>query len=232
MTIYKITEPNKREKQKMPRIEHPAKYSDAWTAPCGHENRSKTMDRENYNAMVDKYLSDDSSIVFNNFSPEHASHIITRFLESAQNSVEVLSGNFADDFYDNLALTFLLQQTSMRLKNNDGKIRVITTSGKRNKTLTGLANNGIIEYIPALYKHESDGSDINHFLVVDAKRYRLEAVHEKSEKTPECVHAEVCCNGRKKASGLVNYFNLVWTALRPKEKLVAEDDEDDGIDDN
>lgn len=58
-----------------------------------------------------------------------------------------------------------------------------------------------------VYKPESDGSDINHFLVVDAKRYRLGAVHEKSEKTPECVHAEVCCNRRKKASELVNYFN-------------------------
>lgn len=178
-----------------------------------------------YNAMVDQYIKDDSPVVFGNFTASHASHIITRFLESAQISVAVLSGSFADAFYDGLAIEFLLEQTARRLSNNNGLIRIITASGTRCNRLTELCNKinnalqrdkePIIQYIPARY---SGKHPLKHFMVVDAKRYRLEEPHPcNGSQIPKYVKAEVCCNGRKKASELLESFDTIWDVITPPE---------------
>lgn len=183
-----------------------------------------------YNAMVDQYIKDDSPVVFGNFTASHASHIITRFLETAQISVAVLSGNFADAFYDGLAIEFLLEQTARRLSNNNGHIRIITTSGSCSNRLVGLCdrinaalparnNDPVIQYIPARY---SGKNPLKHFMVVDAKRYRLEEPHSsKGNQIPDYVKAEVCCNGRKKASELLESFDAIWCVLAPSSKTQA-----------
>ena len=180
-----------------------------------------------YNAMVDQYIKDDSPVVFGNFTASHASHIITRFLESAQISVAVLSGSFADAFYDGLAIEFLLQQTAGRLSSNNGHIRIITTSGsylthlvelcdRINAAFPARKDNPVIQYIPALY---SGKNPLKHFMVVDAKRYRLEEPHPSNgDQIPDYVKAEVCCNGRKKASELLESFETIWRVLRPSTK--------------
>lgn len=176
-----------------------------------------------YNAMVDQYIKDDSPVVFGNFTASHASHIITRFLESAQMSVAVLSGSFADAFYDGLAIEILLEQTARRLSANNGHIRIITSSGSSCNRLMALCNrinaalqredNPVIQYIPARY---SGTKPLKHFMVVDAKRYRLEEPHPSNGiQIPEYVKAEVCCNGRKKASELLESFEAIWKVIAP-----------------
>ena len=182
-----------------------------------------------YNAMVDQYIKDDSPVVFGNFTASHASHIITRFLESAQISVAVLSGSFADAFYDGLAIEFLLEQTARRISNNNGQIRIITASGSSCDRLTLLCNkinaslqrtgNPVIQYVPAKY---SGTNPLKHFMVVDAKRYRLEEPHSSNgNQIPDYVKAEVCCNGRKKASELLESFDAIWRVLVPPSKMQA-----------
>ena len=171
-----------------------------------------------YRDMVDSYLKADSSEVFGNFSSEHASYIITRFLETAQNSVDILSGNFHDAFYDNISVRRLLQQTAARLHSQGGRIRLITIDeGTDVDAIRRIFNdiNGLypntMEYIPAIYQGDEP---LSHFLVTDAKRYRLEAPHDRfvADATPS-VHAEVCCNNRERASELLNLFDNIWQRL-------------------
>ena len=173
-----------------------------------------------YSEMLDRYLAEDSSAVFRNFSPAHAREIITKFLERAEYSVEILSGSFCDEFYNALAMRYLLRQAALKISRNRGRIRIVTTSRGGNAALRGMIAeiNGelrspVIQYIPAVYHGDTP---LNHFMVVDAKRYRLEEPHDDTGKMPECVKAEVCCNGREKSAELLEFFNMVWERLTPK----------------
>ena len=171
-----------------------------------------------YRDMVDSYLNTDSKEVFGNFSSEHASYIITRFLETAQSSVDILSGNFHDAFYDSISVRRLLQQTAARLHSLGGRIRLITIDKEADVVAIKRIFDDInalypntMAYMPAVYK---GNEPLSHFLVADAKRYRLEAPHDKfvADAMP-AVHAEVCCNNRERASELLNLFDNIWQRL-------------------
>lgn len=172
---------------------------------------------KDYKEMVNTYLKNNSTEVFGNFSSEHAGFIITSFLENAENSIDIFSGNFADTFYASNGIDALLLQTARRLQKNQGHIRIITTSGGRNDTLNRLEHEiddpQVFSYIPA--RVEGNAETLNHFMVVDNMRYRLEAPHQPFNETnlPDCIHAEVCCNGKTKAAELTQFFEMAWKSL-------------------
>ena len=179
-----------------------------------------SMNKE-YSEMLDRYLAEDSTEIFGNFSAGHAAEIITKFLNAAEYSVEFLSGNFAESFYDNIVIKDLLKQTAIKLKKTSGKIRIITTDGV-SKTLRKIIEElkkefciDNIEYRACIY---SGNEKLKHFMVVDSKRYRLEEAHDNFADSPTCVKAEVCCNGRVKAGELLSFFDMAWYALRPKKQ--------------
>lgn len=172
-----------------------------------------------YNEMVDDYLRKDSTEVFGNFSPEHAKYIIMQFLRKAEFSVEIMSGTFADMFYDKETVLPLLRGAARRIFPNGGMIRIMTVNGKNSTYLDELVNkvaqehpHPVIEYRPAAY---SGPDRLSHFMVVDGKRYRLEAPHDLTDNgtIPEIVKAEVCCNGTKKSSVLIDFFNKAWNSV-------------------
>ena len=178
------------------------------------------MDKE-YMDMVDERLRTNSPEIFGNFSAEHAGYIIAQFIKNAQKSIEILSGNFSDAFYDGISVKTLLKEAAKRIKENGGRIRVITVNGKVCQKLTELSQEinkdaeKTMEYIAAKC---ANPDAVNHFMIVDGFRYRLEEPHQAYEagKIPEYVKAEVCCNGPQKAGNLLRTFNAAWTLLEPK----------------
>lgn len=178
------------------------------------------MDQK-YRDMVDRHLAENSSEIFGNFSREHAGYIIAQFISRAQNSIEIFSGNFADSFYGSMGASLLLEQAASRIQKNEGKIRIITIDGVRSDFLTRLSERinrqrgaQVVEYRPAKC---ANPESVNHFLVVDSARYRLEEPHPVPPDggAPEYVKAEVCCNGPQKAAQLIEYFNDSWERLTP-----------------
>ena len=175
------------------------------------------MDQE-YMDMVDDRLRTNSSEVFGNFSPEHAGYIIAQFIASAQRSIEILSGNFSDAFYDGISVVALLKLAAERIGKNGGKIRIITVNGLCCQKLFDLKKEievktpGVLQYIPAKC---ANPEKVNHFMVVDGARYRLEEPHPvtKSDAVPQYVKAEVCCNGVQKCAQLLSSFDLAWERL-------------------
>lgn len=172
---------------------------------------------EEYRNTVAEYIRDDSPKIFGNYSRAHAACVTSAFLNAAQRSVVILSGSFPHDFYFDENIGNELRCAIERVAGNGGKVRIITVDGKKNETLSALAeeSKGVFEYRAGHYS----GNDLAHFMVVDGKRYRLEAVHDKNEKTPEVVRAEVCCNGVKKADELLSFFNAAWCILTPREEV-------------
>ena len=176
-----------------------------------------------YREMVDEKLSTNSSEIFGNFSPEHAGYIIAQFISKAERSIEILSGCFADTFYENIAIEPLLERAAERLKEKKGQIRIITINGincEKLKSMTDRINRKTADsviYIPARCK---DPKSVNHFMVVDDKLYRLEEPHEIKfdGETPDYVKAEVCCNDPQKASALRSRFDSIWNIISPKDK--------------
>jgi len=174
---------------------------------------------QKYRDMVDAKLAANSSEIFGNFSTEHAGYIIAQFISKAEKSIEILSGGFSDSFYDGISVQPLLEQAAERIRKNGGKIRIITINGRRSNRLTAMVDeiNSIIgedciSYIPARCDNPER---MNHYMVVDNMRYRLEEPHEMPEngKAPECVKAEICCNGSQKAALLLQRFNSAWSQL-------------------
>ena len=178
---------------------------------------------QKYRDMVDAKLAANSSEIFGNFSTEHAGYIIAQFISKAEKSIEILSGGFADSFYDGISVCPLLEQAAERIKRNGGKIRIITIDGIRSKHLTDMAeeinkncncedNENVIVYLPASCDNPEK---MNHYMVVDDMRYRLEEPHEFVGKgdAPKCVKAEICCNGPQKAALLLQRFNSAWSQL-------------------
>ncbi len=175
------------------------------------------MDQK-YKDMVDERLRTNSSEIFGNFSPEHAGYIIAQFIAKAEKSIEILSGNFSDAFYDGISVADLLKVAAERLKKNGGKIRIITVNGGRCQKLLELKeeidkkSSGVLQYIPAKC---TNPEAVNHFMVVDDMRYRLEEPHWGSapDSIPQYVKAEVCCNGVQKAAQLLASFYRAWDQL-------------------
>lgn len=173
-----------------------------------------------YREMVDRNLANNSSEVFCNFSRAHAEYIISQFIARANNSIEILTGNFDDDLYNNISVETLLREAAVRIAKNNGQIRIVTLSNKRSDSLDSMVaringslppqegnHNAVVQYFAGTC---AAPEKVNHYIIVDQTRYRLEEPHTKE---PECVHAEVCCNGPQRAARLLAGFNSVWGIL-------------------
>lgn len=165
-----------------------------------------------YQARLLELLYSDSPAIFANYSKAHARCIVNTFLGAAKNSVIILSGDFGSDFYcDETTKTAI--KTAVR---NGVSVRIVSlnTEQKSMDQLSALKNEA-----NSTEKKGFDfrlgvvrpGAKVQHYMVVDSKRYRLEEAHDMP--APDTVHAEVCCNGPAKSALLGRAFDAVWTRL-------------------
>ncbi len=182
------------------------------------KEEQERMNKE-YREMVDRNLENNSSEIFGNFSREHAEYITASFIAKAEKSIEILTGNFDDDLYDNISVETLLEEAARRIKVKSA-IRVISLNGKdslRLKVLIDRLDNDEDEGIHGVVVQKAgmcaNPDQVNHYIVVDQMRYRLEEPHELR---PARVKAEVCCNGKVRSAQLRGGFNRAWRALEGK----------------
>ncbi|NLD37900.1 MAG: hypothetical protein GX654_13615 [Desulfatiglans sp.] len=170
-----------------------------------------------YDEMVKNLIKVDSPLIFGNISPEHAKFIITSFINSAKQSIEILSGSLCEPFYNGIDFYKYLKESSQKIK-SPNKIRIITLSDVDYKaiqenfdTINKEIGCNVISYHPCKYVGDNP---IQHFMVVDGKRYREEEPHQDFESNmPNNIKASVCCNGPEKAGELLTRFNIVWNSL-------------------
>lgn len=187
-------------------------------------------DNNEYNKMVDKRLAEDSPEVFGNFSYENAQYIISRFVETANESVTIFAGSIPDDFYgrtcgpDGIPFYTAIEMASKNIVEKkkeaaEAAIRIITIDGNNNQELVQFAQRTntvhripVIKIIQAKYQGRER---LKHYLVVDHKRYRLEEYHAPFQKNnpPNILKAEVCCNNPVKSLIMENSFNRIWDML-------------------
>ena len=186
-------------------------------------------DNSVYNRRVDQRLAEDSPEVFGNFSYENAQYIISRFVETAAESVTIFAGSIPADFYrttrgsDGCAFFSAIGTAAQNIVEKGQKtaadaIRIITIDGNENQELVQFAKKTneslgtpVIHIIQARYQGKEK---LKHYLVVDHKRYRLEEYHEPfRDGPPSILKAEVCCNNPVKSIIMESSFNRIWTAL-------------------
>lgn len=165
---------------------------------------------EEYCRKVDEYIATDSPVVFGNYSQAHAACVIQKFLESAKDSVVILSGDFPGDFYQNGILE-AIKSAAERLKDKK-KVRIITLNGNTDSKLNALHQTGL-EYRVGRLRDEN--KPVSHFMVVDDKRYRLEYPHSRINSEISPVKAEICCNDTERSLLLTSFFSSVWNKLTP-----------------
>ena len=175
------------------------------------------MDDIAYQEMVTDNLKKDSPDEFGNFTKTHANFIIKSFIESAQEHIEIFSGSFNDAFYDGLEMFNLLERAAKRIDKPEA-IRIITLEQKSEKLMAFVDQVNkklgklVIVYISTIYKGINK---LQHFLLVDGKRYRIEESHEPLGDTmPEKTKAVVCCNRPETVSKWLTYFDGFWDLLR------------------
>lgn len=167
-----------------------------------------------YQAKLDRLMLEDSPSVFANYSRAHARCIIKTFLSAAKEKVDILAGDFGNDFYRQEDV----RGTIEKAVNKGACIRVISlgTSPESKSWVASLAKEVNVSQDGGrarfLYKFARvrSGAQVKHYMIVDGKRYRLEDYHDEGSKL---VHAEVCCNGPEKAFFLTRAFDEVWNKL-------------------
>ena len=184
--------------------------------------------------MVLENLRTDSPEVFGNLTPENARFIVPTFIEAAKESVVIFSGSMPPWFYnesDTIAgapILNIIRNTAKRLYeqyagNAAGAIRIITVNGISDPNLDMFVDevrkeNGgveVVKIIQATYR--GNPRDLQHYIVIDHRRYRLEAPHNQCrDSKPDAVMAEVCCNGPVKAKRLEAVFDTIWASLNAK----------------
>ena len=206
--------------------------TDVTKCPPRSDTSSESLDNNTYNRRVDQRLAEDSTEVFGNYSYENAKYIIPRFIESANESVSIFAGSIPDEFYtptkepgSSLLFGAIGKAAANIAANNPQRaassIRIITIDGVQNPEFVQFARKTndeygcpIIKIIEAKYK---GNKKLNHYLVVDHKRYRLEDTHAPfGNVPPDILKAEVCCNNPVKSAIMENTFNQVWTMLSSK----------------
>lgn len=177
-----------------------------------------------YDEMVKDLIKTDSTLVFENISAEHAKFIIRSFVDSAKQSIEILSGSFCNQFYTGMDFYDYIKKAAQKISSPQ-RIRIITMNDTDYMSIIEKFNQinkdigcNVISYIPCKYTGEEP---IPHFLVVDNKRYREEESHQDfGQEAPQKVKASVCCNGTKKARELVSWFNALWGTLEEDQALM------------
>ena len=196
------------------------------------DTSSWNPDNNEYNRKVDQRLAEDSTEVFGNFSYENAQYIISRFVETAAESVTIFAGSIPGDFYgkslgpDGIPFYKAIEKASQNIVTKkkqrnasaESSIRIITIDGKRDTDLVRFAETTNMKYgvpvIKIFQTRYTGQAKLKHYLVVDHKRYRLEEYHESfGDKTPAILKAEVCCNNPNKSAIMENSFDQLWSML-------------------
>lgn len=171
-----------------------------------------------YDQMVKEFIEKDSPVKFCNLTKEHAKFIIKAFIDSAKESIEILSGACFGEFYKENDFYDSLKHAASQIC-KPGKIRIITIGDDKSESarehFEGINREigcRVIDFMPCKYKNPDKPDPLSHFIVVDRKRYRKEEPHTPVG-TPETVKAEVCCNDKDTAGMLSNTFDVVWKTI-------------------
>ncbi len=177
-------------------------------------------DLTRYQEKLDNLLYSDSSDIFANYSQSHARRIIRTFFSAAQNTIVCLSGDFGKGVYSECEIAAELREAVRRGvrvavvslgTSDESRSNLHDLKAELNRLAEESKRGGSFNYRLGIVRDPN--AEVQHYLIVDSKRYRLETPH----KTPvdEGVHAEVCCNGPAKAAVLARDFSAVWNRLTP-----------------
>lgn len=174
---------------------------------------------DEYRAFVKGFIEDDSPIIFSNYSMHHARCITDEFIKTARKSITLFTGAVLDGFYNQKFRERLVKKLK---ENPELQVKILIIS-KHDRNLResserldlfkeDLRKEGLQDRFDyRMLRMESPAINVNHFLVVDNKSYRLEEPHEDLESVvPDVVHADVCYNGEKRAGQLTGLFNNLW----------------------
>lgn len=177
-----------------------------------------TEELARYQERLDRLLFSESPDIFANYSQPHAKCIFRTFFSVAKESIDCLSGDFDSGIFCEPEIADELRCAVIR----GARVRIIslgTSSESRNhlvelkKELDEKAKasgkDGSFDYKLGVVLDAN--AKVQHYMIVDKKRYRLEAPHP----APVCedVHAEVCCNGPAKGAYLTRDFDSIWERL-------------------
>lgn len=168
------------------------------------ENRSCPFSEEElrqYAEKVQKRIDENDGEVFLNRSEWHAAIILRKFIESAQETINIFCGHLNKNVYGDLLLSF------KDAVDRGVRVRVMTASPV---VCAQEVANGLREMRAFRCMKEEDAS-IPHFAVVDGCRYRLET--DEEEKTAVvCAFAE-SGDEVKRAYSLDFLSDLLWESL-------------------
>ena len=189
-------------------------------AECVCKKATIDDDLAKYQQDLNNCLYSDSTAIFSNYCQAHAKCIIRSFFDAARESIEFLSGDFGADVFckgpiHNSIVEAVRRGVRVRVisLNTDEKSKACVDDLSRE---TAEAANGGKGSFGCVFSRVRDGARIQHYMVVDRKRYRLESCHPDHQV--DNVHAEVCCNGPAKAATLCGMFDDIWYFLSEKGK--------------
>lgn len=170
---------------------------------------------QDYINYVEQLANEDSKEIFSNSSLSHAVVIAVNMFDLAKKSIDIFSGTLTELYFKKIKP--ILEKAAHRLK-KDSVIRIITCEEKEKSNIDKIfiyiekinkkIGQNVIKYLPLI--HDGDPTKLNHFYVVDQKRWRVEEGHEKNIQDENNIKAKVCFNDINIAEQLSVKFNEYW----------------------
>ena len=154
----------------------------------------------NYKALVDETFSNSSSNLLENSNLTHASYLIFKLIQASQKTINGISECFIKECWDHPLITKELEKKLQ----NGVKVRFVS---KKNVHPHSKIKELAEKYPEKMVLKEKFPDLTNHFLVVDANKFRYEIEHNEKEKS---FRAKVSANNPRIAKKLNKLFNLIF----------------------
>lgn len=191
-------------------------------AECVCNQANVEADLAKYQQDLNNCLYSESTAIFSNYCQEHAKCIIRSFFDAARESIEFLSGDFGAEVFckgpiHNSIVEAVRRGVRVRVisLNTDEKSRACVEVLSHEAAEAASGGKGSFNCV---FSRVREGARVQHYMVVDRKRYRLESCHPDHQV--DNVHAEVCCNGPAKAATLCGMFDDIWYFLSDRQRSV------------
>ena len=177
------------------------------------ENNIREVDAE-YKKVVEEAAKNDSNFDIPNSTIGHAVFLSNTLISKAQDNIKILTGELSSPYYDRVKDTLATTAERFKKENKGEQIHIIIweRDARRNEGFEEL----ITKYRDVI-KMKNAGqpfSDkINHFLVSDFKRYRLENPHTKAALESGQITATANFGNPAGAKNLNDMFDRLWDKL-------------------
>lgn len=178
------------------------------------QQNDQGIDKE-YKQIVEEAIKKEQNFDIPNTTLNHAVFLSQKLLSCAERDVKILTGELSSNYYSRVRDELEKTADRFHVSKMQGAIKVIIwEEGSEQNTDFKTLQSKYKDVIEVKNARQTFSTGINHFLVSDSKRYRIEDSHTRDDVINENVKGRANFNNPDEAKLYNNAFDNIWSAIR------------------